>query len=202
MAEKVRCVVYVLPAVSFCHLLSWTAGLGEIHSDDSCYPSLSTSLPPEEVGDKAVAHSAVEEEGEEAAADRRKGLRAPLFDSCLVLVPPNSTTGLETQQRRGSQKDRHGCCGAEPTAAVSGASSAAAASAGDAAPAGWRRASRWTEPRSPRNRSSARWVGHQAAFELQELHNFEKTVPRNSPRKDTSFKKSRGAQRVRGRAQL
>lgn len=88
---------------NFCHL-SWTTGLWWIHSDDSCYPAISTTLSLEEEEGKPVAHLVVEEE-EEAVADQRKGPRARLFCSWLVLVLPNSTKGLETQQRLGYQKD-------------------------------------------------------------------------------------------------
>lgn len=91
--------------VNFCHLLSWTTGLWWIHFDDSCYPAISTTLSLEEEEGKVVAHLIVEEQEEEAVADQRKGSRARLFYSWFVLVLPNSTKGLETQQRLGYQKD-------------------------------------------------------------------------------------------------
>lgn len=156
-----------------------------------------TTLSLEEEGDKVVAHLAVEEEEEEAVAGRRMGPQDRPFYSWFVLVLLNSTKGLETQQRPGYQKHWRGYCGAKPTGAASDASSAAAASAEDAAPASWRTGSRWTEPRSCRSRNSAHWLRQQAAFEVQDLHNFEKIVLQNFPRKDTSFKKIRGAQRLR-----
>lgn len=95
----------MLPAmVNFCRLLSWTTDLWWIHFDDICCLGISTTLSLEQEEGKVVAHLVVEEE-EEAVAEQRKGPRARLFYSCLVLVLLNSTKSLETQQRLGYQKD-------------------------------------------------------------------------------------------------
>lgn len=101
---------------------------------------------------------------------------------CLnVLGPLNATVTLNTHHHT----IQHCCRAVAQTGAVSGAAFVAAASAGGAAPAGWRTASRWTGPRSCRTPWPVRRGRDPVAYEAQALHSFATEVHHNFPRRGT-----------------